>query len=267
MADITTASSRRRLKDNRLRDNFGGKHSKAANSAEPEKMKRLAIIQSSYIPWKGFFDFISRCDAYIIYDSAAFSKGHWHNRNKIKRDRGSPWLTIPVKTADRLGQPLDEVTVVEGWAERHWDIIAQSYEGSTYFEAEGGELKTLFESLAREPLLTKINEGFLQWLSQKLGLKTQILRDRSFSFSGDRTERLVQLCKMVGATNYLSGPSAKEYLDVQQMEEAAVTVEWMTYGPYRAYPQPHGDFVHEVSVLDTLLCTGPEFRNFIAPLG
>jgi WbqC-like protein family len=229
-------------------------------------MKRLAIIQSSYIPWKGFFDFISRCDAYIIYDSAAFSKGHWHNRNKIKRNGGSPWLTIPVKTADRLGQPIDEVGVVEGWAERHWDTLSQSYKGSAYFEAERADLKKLFELLAREPLLTKINEEFLRWLSQRLGLNIQIARDRSFSFSGDRTERLIQLCEAVGATHYLSGPSAKEYLDVQQMKAAAITVEWMTYGPYRSYPQPHGDFAHEVSILDTLICTGPGAREFITPL-
>lgn len=227
-------------------------------------MKRLAIIQSSYLPWKGFFDFISRCDTYIIYNSAAFSKGHWHNRNRIKRPGGSPWLTIPVKTADRLGQPLDEVTVVEGWADRHWGIVAQSYKGSAYFETESAELKKLFESLSREPLLTKINEELLRGLVRQLGLNTQILRDRSFSFSGDRTERLVQLCQAVGATHYLSGPSAQDYLDVQMMKRAAVTVEWMTYGPYRNYVQPHGDFVHEVSILDTLLCTGPHAREFIS---
>jgi hypothetical protein len=228
-------------------------------------MKRVAIIQSAYIPWKGFFDLANRCDVYIIYDSAAFSKGHWHNRNKIKRDHGSPWLTIPVKTSDRLGQPLDEVMVVDGWADRHWGIIAQSYESSPYFKAESAELKKLFESQAHEPLLTKINEAFLRWLSLRAGLKTQFVRDRSLAFSGDRTERLIQLCQAVGATNYLSGPSAQEYLDSRRMELAQITVEWMKYGPYRMYPQPYGDFVHEVSVLDTLICTGPHIREFITP--
>lgn len=147
-----------------------------------QKMKRAAIIQTAYLPWKGFFDLIGRCEVYIIYNSAGFSKGHWHNRNKIKRGHGSPWLTIPVKTADRLGQPIDEVTVAEGWAERHWGIIAQSYAGSEYFNTESGELKQLFKSLAHEPLLTRINETFLRWFTQQLGLKTEILRDRAFSF-------------------------------------------------------------------------------------
>ena len=229
------------------------------------KMKRVAIVQSSYIPWKGFFDLISRCDVYVIYDSAAFSKGHWHNRNKIKREQGSAWLTIPVKTASRMGQPLDEVAVVEGWAERHWESIAQSYNKSAYFKEEAGELQGLFESVAHEPQLTNINETFVRWLSQRFELNLEIVRDRALSFSGDRTERLVQVCKAVGATHYLSGPSARQYLDVKQMELAAITVEWMTYGPYRTYPQPHGDFVHEVSVLDTLFCTGPEIRHYIAP--
>lgn len=228
-------------------------------------MKRVAIIQSSYIPWKGFFDLIGRCDVYIIYNSAGFSKGHWHNRNKIKRDQGSPWLTIPVKTASRLGQPLDEVAVVEGWAERHWERIAQAYNKSTYFDVEAAGLKMLFEAAAHEPLLTNINELFLRWLTRRFGLATEIVRDRSLSFSGDRTERLVQLCKAVGATHYLSGPSARQYLDVEQMERAAIAVDWMTYGPYPTYPQPHGEFVHEVSVLDALFCTGPEVRNFITP--
>ena len=228
-------------------------------------MKRVAIIQSSYIPWKGFFDLIRRCDAYIIYDSAAFSKGHWHNRNKIKRDHGSAWLTIPVKTSDRMGQPIDEVMVVDGWAERHWESIAQSYNRSAYFREEARDLKGLFESVAREPRLTKINETFLRWLSRRLELNLEIVRDRTLSFSGDRTARLVQLCEAVGATHYLSGPSARQYLDVEQMERAAIAVEWMTYGPYRTYPQPHGDFLHEVSVLDALFCTGPGIRDYIAP--
>ena len=119
--------------------------------------------------------------------------------------------------------------------------------------------------MAHEPLLTNVNETFLRWLSQRFELNLEIVRDRTLSFSGDRTERLVQLCKAVGATHYLSGPSARQYLDIKQMDLAAITVEWMTYGPYRTYPQPHGDFVHEVSVLDTLFCTGPEIRHYIAP--
>src|SRR5579863_2071341 len=104
---------------------------------------RVSIIQSAYIPWRGFFDLIGRCDAYVIYDSAGFSKGHWHNRNRIKRDRGPYWLTIPVSTAGRLGQPIDEVQVAASWADRHWDIIRRSYAKAPGFSQESAWIEDL----------------------------------------------------------------------------------------------------------------------------
>jgi hypothetical protein len=226
---------------------------------------RLAIVQSCYVPWKGFFDLIGRCDVYVIYDTADFSKGHWHNRNRIKRAEGNPWLTIPVKTAHRLGQPLDEVMVAGPWAESHWSTIERAYAGTSFFATESGAILKLFEALSTELSLTRINELFLRGLANRLGLKTRIVRDRELAFSGDRNERIVALCSAAGATTYLSGPAAKGYLDVEALCNAGVSVEWMTYGPYPEYEQPHGPFQHHVSVLDTLFCTGPEARNFIGP--
>ena len=218
---------------------------------------RVAIIQSCYIPWKGFFDLIGRCDTYVIYDTVDFSKGHWHNRNRIKRIGGDPWLTIPVKTANRLGQPMDEVTVAGQWADRHWSMLEQSYRRSPYFASEAPAVRDLFQHLSGETLLTTINETFIRWLSSRLGLPTKIVRDRELSFSGDRNEKLIALCQSLGATTYLSGPSAKGYLDTAAFARAGIAVEWMIYGPYPEYPQPHGPFEHQVTVLDTLFCCGP----------
>ena len=228
-------------------------------------MKRVAIIQSAYIPWKGFFDLIGRCDVYVIYDSVAFTKGYWQNRNRIKRARGSPWLTIPVNTASRLGQPIDEVTVGR-WADRHWSIIDESYRAARFFDAEAPGVKLLYESLATEPMLTNINEHIIRWLCNRLQLKCSVVRDRDYAFSGDRNQKLVDLCKAVGATHYLSGPSAKEYLDVILLARAGITVEWMNYGPYQRYEQLHGELAHDVSVLDTLFSIGPDAQNFIRPI-
>jgi hypothetical protein len=217
-------------------------------------VKRVAIIQSAYIPWKGFFDLVGRCDLYIIYDSAAYSKGHWHNRNRIKRANGSRWLTIPVRTAGKLGQPIDEVTVEGDWAPRHWSIISEAYCSAPFFDRESDGVRSLYESTASERSLSKINELFIRFLAARLKLKTEIRRDRSLSYSGDRNRRLVELCVAAGATHYLSGPSAHEYLDVGLLGEAGITTEWMRYGTYREYAQPHGPFEHEVSILDALFC-------------
>jgi hypothetical protein len=219
---------------------------------------RIAIIQSCYVPWKGFFDLIGRCDIYIIYDSADFSKGRWHNRNRVKRAAGDPWLTIPVNTADRLGQPIEDVTVAGSWAERHWSIIERAYARSPFFAPESPALRQLYESLASERLLTCINERLLRWFAERLGLTTRIVRDRELFFAGDRNERIIALCKAVGADVYLSGPAAQDYLDVAGLARAGVAVEWMAYGPYPEYAQPHGAFEHHVSIIDTLLCCGPK---------
>jgi hypothetical protein len=229
-------------------------------------MKRVAIIQSAYIPWKGFFDLIGRCDVYVIYDTAAFVKGHWRNRNRVKRAKGDSWLTVPVITAGRLGQPLEEVIVAGSWADRHWSLIQEAYSDTAFFSGESKSIRELYETLASEQLLTKINERFIRWLVRRLSLKTHIVRDRELTFSGDRNERLVDLCKSLNATRYLSGPSAKSYLDAAMLERAGITVEWMKYGPYPLYTQPHGEFEHNVSILDTLFCTGPEAPRFIRPI-
>jgi WbqC-like protein family len=219
-------------------------------------LKRIAIIQSSYIPWRGFFDLIGRCDLYVIYDTAAFSKGHWHNRNRIKRASGDSWLSIPVKTASRLGQPMDEVEIAKSWVERHWAIIKEAYQTAPFFEAEASGMEAIFAQVARETSLSKVNEGLLRWVAGHFGLNTEIRRDREFEFEGDRNQRLVDICTATRATHYLSGPSAKDYLDTNLFSEAGVTVEWMQYGPYPEYPQLHGAFDGAVSILDVLFNCG-----------
>src|SRR4030081_3747968 len=96
---------------------------------------RICIIQSCYIPWKGFFDLIGRCDEYVVYDSAQFVKGHWHNRNRIKTVDGLKWLTMPVTTSVRLGQPIDQVEVGKPWADQHWRALELAYKRAPFFES------------------------------------------------------------------------------------------------------------------------------------
>src|SRR6476660_10521198 len=88
---------------------------------------RISIIQSCYIPWKGFFDLIGRCDEYVIFDSAQYAKRHWHNRNRIKTANGVEWHTIPVITKGRFEQRIDEVEIEKPWADRHWRALVLAY--------------------------------------------------------------------------------------------------------------------------------------------
>ena len=111
------------------------------------RLKRIAIIQSAYVPWRGFFDLIGRCDEYVIFDTVQYAKRHWHNRNKVMTAGGPVWITIPVATKSRFEQPIQEVRVSEPWAEKHWRTIAFNYRRAPHYAA----LAPRLEALSRQP--------------------------------------------------------------------------------------------------------------------
>lgn len=223
---------------------------------------KLAIIQSAYIPWKGFFDLISRCDEYVVFDSTQFVKRHWHNRNCIKTASGPVWLTIPVVTKGRYDQTIGEVEISEPWAEKHWRSIELAYRRAPHFTTVGPVVRAWYEAAAKQPLLTDINLIFLKGIASYLGLKTRIVPDTAYPAEGRKTERLVSIAKAAGADSYLSGPSARSYLDESQFADAGISVEWMGYDGYPEYPQINGPFVHQVSVLDLMFNVGDESNRY-----
>lgn len=227
---------------------------------------RICIIQSCYIPWKGFFDLVGRCDEYVVYDSAQFVKGHWHNRNRIKTANGVKWLTIPVITGGRLGQPIDQVEIGKPWADQHWSAIEQSYRRTACFEQFAPMVKGWYERAGKQVRLTDVNTIFLYGITELLGLKTRIVRDDVYPAAGAKTERLLAICRAAGADHYLSGPSARAYLDEALLASSGITTEWMGYQGYPEYPQLHGDFEHAVSILDLLFNTGPEAPRYLKHL-
>jgi hypothetical protein len=223
---------------------------------------RISIIQSCYIPWKGFFDLIGQCDEYVIYDRMQYVKRHWHNRNRIKTANGVEWLTIPVVTKGRFDQPIDEVLIEKPWAEKHWRTLELAYRRAPYFEALGPVIKGWYERAEREQRLTDVNELFTREIAGLLGLTTRIVRDTAYPADGIKSARLLVIAQAAGADRYLSGPSARVYLDEKLFADAGIVAEWMSYDGYPEYTQLHGDFEHAVSVLDVLFNTGPDAPRF-----
>lgn len=218
----------------------------------------MAIIQSAYIPWRGFFDLIGRCDEYVILDGAQFAKRHWHNRNKILTQNGPLWLTIPVRTKSRFDQPIDDVEVSEPWAEKHWRSIASNYHRAAHAQNLAPRIENLFQAAASETHLTKINEIFLREIGSLLKLQTKLTRDTTYAPTGSKTARLLDICIKANATHYLSGPSAQDYLDESMFVEAGIKVEWMKYPQYPSYAQAWPGFEPAVTILDLLLNAGAE---------
>ena len=223
---------------------------------------RICIIQSSYIPWKGFFDLLDRCDEYVVFDSVQYVKGHWHNRNRIKTPSGTKWLTIPVITSGRFRQPIRDVEIARPWAERHWRILELNYKRAAFFEQVAPAVKGWYERAERQSRLTDVNEIFLRGIAGMLGLKTRITRDSVYPGDGLLVERLRNILQSAGADRYLSGPSARVYLDESKLVTAGITPEWMSYEGYPEYSQFHGNFEHEVTVLDLLFHAGTEVSRY-----
>jgi hypothetical protein len=228
-----------------------------------QAIKRIAIIQSCYVPWKGFFDLIGRCDEYVVLDSVQFAKRHWHNRNRIKGPDGTRWLTIPVATKGRFTQPIDAVEIVEPWAEQHWRALAAAYGRAKHFPSMGPRIQRWYEAIVGERSLTAVNLHFLRAVLAELGLTVRVTRDRDYAPAGTRTQRLLDICRAAGASHYLSGPSARDYFESDLFAQAGIAVEWMTYGPYPTYAQGNGAFEHEVSILDLLFHLGAGAKSFI----
>jgi hypothetical protein len=224
---------------------------------------RICIIQSCYIPWKGFFDLIGRCDEYVIFDSAQYVKRHWHNRNRIKTANGIEWLTIPVVTKGRFEQPIDQVEIEKPWADKHWRALELAYKRALFFEQLAPTVKAWYELAEQQTKLTDVNVIFLQGIAGLLGLQIPMTRDGAYPASDTKTERLLGIVRAAGADHYLSGPSARDYFEEPIFRAAGITTEWMNYEGYLPYPQLHGPFEHAVTVLDLLFNTGPDAPRYL----
>ena len=228
------------------------------------KHKKIAILQSNYIPWKGYFDLINSVDEFVIYDDMQFTKNDWRNRNRIKTSNGSQWLTIPVRH-ETLTQKISEtLTANTLWPTKHWKTIRQNYAKTPYFPDYAPLFEELYLTAAtQERRLSKINYMFLKTLCNILGIKTKLRWSEEFSLSGDRMQRLIGICKESGADGYVSGPAARNYFDLALARDEGIDVEWMDYSQYPEYPQCNPPFDHFVSILDLLFNTGPDTKSYM----
>lgn len=233
--------------------------------------KSVAIVQSSYIPWKGYFDLINGVDEFILYDDQQYTRRDWRNRNRVKTAQGTIWISIPVRVKGRYLQRIDETEVADAsWAERHWRTIEHAYRSAAFFEAHREWLRKLYTQ-CDEALLSRVNRRFLEAICDLLGIRTVLAWSTDYEVEGARTERLVNLCQAAGAKTYLSGPSARAYLDESLFERAGIDLRYADYSGYREYEQVHPPFEHEVSIIDLLVHTGPSaqsyLKSFVTPVG
>lgn len=224
-------------------------------------MKKIAILQSNYIPWKGYFDLIAAVDEFILYDDMQFTKNDWRNRNKIKTPKGLEWLSIPV--GSDISRKIREVALPENdWQAKHLKSLDINYGRAPYFDEIMGLIKPIYNN-GNIKTLSAFNRALIECVCGYLNIKTKISYSWDYALGEGKSERLVNLCQQANAQLYVSGPAAKDYLDTQLFEQSSIKVEWFDYAGYQEYPQLWGAFEHGVTVLDMLFNCGSSARNYM----
>lgn len=221
-------------------------------------MKKVAILQSNYIPWKGYFDMIASVDEFILYDDMQYTRRDWRNRNQIKTPQGLQWLTVPVQVKGKYHQKIRD-TEIDGtdWAQTHWKALAQNYRRAPHFQAIADWLEPLYLERQHHNL-SQLNRSLIEAVCQYLGIKTILHNSWDYHLQDGKTERLASLCQQAGGQEYVSGPAARDYIEDKVFEDMGIRLTWFEYSGYPEYPQLWGPFAHNVTVLDLLFNCGPE---------
>jgi hypothetical protein len=230
--------------------------------------KSIAILQSNYIPWKGYFDIIASVDEFLIFDDVQFTRRDWRNRNKIVLAGKVHWLTVPVRSKGSYNATIEAIEIADAaWAKKHWMTIRHAYSKAPFFAHYGPMLEGLYAKVASIDHLTKVNELLLRALADMLALPTLFLRSEDIPrSSASPTERLVEICLARGATEYVSGPAARDYIVTEHFRAAGVTLRYANYQGYPQYEQAMTPFDHAVSLIDTLMRCGPQTREHLKSL-
>jgi hypothetical protein len=223
---------------------------------------RVGIIQSAYMPWRGYFDFINSVDLFVIYDDVLYSRGSWRNRNQIKTSNGLKWLTVPVQS-DAHHFAIDQIRIaspLKPWQPEHERQLVQFLGKAPYF----ADAFSLWQEALEHSngFLSQLNQSIIVSVCQYLCIQTKILQSRDFNLHGAKTERLIELLTKLNATCYVSGPAARGYLDESMFLQKGIRLEYKSYD-YKPYPQLWGEFQGAVSILDLIANCGHEAKNYL----
>ncbi|HET7815817.1 MAG TPA: WbqC family protein [Candidatus Baltobacteraceae bacterium] len=222
-------------------------------------MTTAVVIQPSFLPWRGYFDMIRRSDVFAFYDDVQYDKHGWRNRNRIKTAQGLRWLTVPVRSKGNTvaHTPINEVEIdwTRDWRRTHLEQLRHAYGKAPHYDRYAGEIQSLYAqaSSSLAEFTIRSTEAIAGWL----GIETQFVRSSQYELNGSKTDRLLDLLQQIGATHYISGPSARAYIEPEKFQRAGITLEYMTYD-YEPYEQLHPPYEAHVSIVDSLFMRGAQ---------
>lgn len=226
-------------------------------------MHKIAILQSNYLPWKGVFDMIHQVDTFVFLEDVQYTEHDWRNRNKIITKNGIKWIAVPVNHSNKAGQKIYEAEINDkiNWQRKHYNAFEFNHAKAPYFK----EYKWILEDLYKNKNWTKISEFniyAMQLISKELGIKTKFINSLDLKVQGKKDDRIIEICKKLNATHYLSGPAAKSYITPEKFENANIQLEYIKY-EYPRYKQLYEPFSHFVTILDLIFNCGPNAPYYI----
>ena len=218
---------------------------------------RVTILQPSYLPWLGFFEQMSRSDKFVLLDDVQYTRRDWRNRNRIRVRENWIWLTVPVQQKSRFSQSLLETRIDNSvsWRRKHLETLRQHYCKAPFFEKYFPRCPQVYEkdwTFLFDLCLETIN-----LIKEEMGIETPLLRSSEMKPGGEKTERLVSICRELGATHYLSGESGSNYIAEEDFSSQGIALEYQNY-EHPVYPQRYTGFVPHLSAIDLLFNCGEQ---------
>ena len=227
------------------------------------KLKKIAILQSNYLPWKGVFDIINSVDVFVFLEDVQYTEHDWRNRNKILTSNGPSWITVPIKSSDRRGQLIYQAEICDkyNWQKKHFNSFQTNYGKAPCYK----EYKWIIEEIylnKKWKNLSKMNIYITKLISNILGIKTDFINSLELKCKGKKDNKVINICKKLGADYYLSGPAAKDYINPKKFKDEKIILDYIDY-KYLEYNQLYKPFTHFVTILDLIFNFGNNSPYYI----
>ena len=221
---------------------------------------RAVVLQPTYLPWVGYFGMIEIADIFVFYDDTQFVKQSWQQRNKIKTQNG--WILLIVPVLQKLGQKIKEVKINNNinWYEKHWKSIMYNYNKAPFLKDHAPILREVYEK--KWEYLVNLNITLIKEITKILGLKTKFILSSELNVEDRKTNRLINILNKIGADEYVSGPAARSYIEIEKFKTERIELYWYEFN-HPSYSQLYGDFIPYLSVIDLLFNVGDEAINYI----
>lgn len=222
----------------------------------------VVISQPMFLPWVGLFEQMRLADVFVHYDDVQIPQGRsFISRVQLKGPTGTSWLTAPIDKR-RSGRLINQCYYVDDgkWRVAHLNVLSDYYRNTPGYV----DMFRLVEEIYgyQDNNIANFNKHGLGVIADYLGLSPKFVSSSELGIEGVSTERLVSICKSLGASRYITGLGALRYIDYSQFDAIGISLEYMSY-QVKKYDQKHGSFTPYVSVLDAIACCGSEAVNLL----